>query len=135
MTVRDCLALLAATGKSQYWDTILVWWDLSHHKIEWILFICANLLFLILTIIRIDKISIHLLKWGTYFLKHLTCNLEHHNTNIHILFLLGFCLMCFGFSSGHGGSDGLHGYVPSLDYAVSDLVLIIYLLLWNGHFL
>lgn len=22
---------------------------------------------------------------------------------------------------GHGGSDGLHGYVPSLDYAVSDL--------------
>ncbi|KAG6479572.1 hypothetical protein ZIOFF_063039 [Zingiber officinale] len=24
---------------------------------------------------------------------------------------------------GHGGSDGLHGYVPSLDYAVADLLL------------
>lgn len=23
---------------------------------------------------------------------------------------------------GHGGSDGLHGYVPSLDYVVSDTV-------------
>jgi acylglycerol lipase len=23
---------------------------------------------------------------------------------------------------GHGGSDGLHAYVPSLDYAVADLV-------------
>lgn len=24
--------------------------------------------------------------------------------------------------TGHGGSDGLHAYVPSLDYAVEDLV-------------
>lgn len=24
--------------------------------------------------------------------------------------------------TGHGGSDGLHAYVPSLDYAVTDLV-------------
>lgn len=29
----------------------------------------------------------------------------------------------FGFNpTGHGGSDGLHAYVPSLDYAVTDLV-------------
>jgi hypothetical protein len=26
------------------------------------------------------------------------------------------------FKPGHGGSDGLHGYVHSLDYAVDDLV-------------
>ena len=24
--------------------------------------------------------------------------------------------------AGHGGSDGLHGYVPSLDYVVEDTV-------------
>lgn len=30
-------------------------------------------------------------------------------------------LTCF-LSSGHGGSDGLHGYVPSLDYVVEDTV-------------
>lgn len=24
--------------------------------------------------------------------------------------------------TGHGGSDGLHGYVPSLDYVVEDIV-------------
>lgn len=24
--------------------------------------------------------------------------------------------------TGHGGSDGLHGYVPSLDYVIEDMV-------------
>jgi acylglycerol lipase len=24
--------------------------------------------------------------------------------------------------TGHGGSDGLHGYVPSLDYVIEDIV-------------
>lgn len=26
------------------------------------------------------------------------------------------------FITGHGGSDGLHGYVPSLDYVIEDMV-------------
>lgn len=26
--------------------------------------------------------------------------------------------------AGHGGSDGLHGYVPSLDYVIEDIVSI-----------
>jgi hypothetical protein len=28
----------------------------------------------------------------------------------------------FSFCIGHGGSDGLHGYVPSLDHVVADTV-------------
>jgi len=28
----------------------------------------------------------------------------------------------FLFMTGHGGSDGLHGYVPSLDYVIEDIV-------------
>jgi predicted alpha/beta hydrolase len=27
--------------------------------------------------------------------------------------------------SGHGGSDGLHGYVPSLDYVVEDIDVLL----------
>ena len=27
--------------------------------------------------------------------------------------------------TGHGGSDGLHGYVPSLDYVVEDTVSLL----------
>lgn len=30
-------------------------------------------------------------------------------------------------STGHGGSDGLHGYVPSLDHVVADTVSIPFL--------
>ncbi|XP_039127691.1 monoacylglycerol lipase-like [Dioscorea cayenensis subsp. rotundata] len=33
---------------------------------------------------------------------------------------------------GHGGSDGLHGYVPSLDYAVSDLKAFLEKVLTNN---
>lgn len=29
---------------------------------------------------------------------------------------------CAFFFTGHGGSDGLHGYVPSLDHVVADTV-------------
>ena len=32
-------------------------------------------------------------------------------------------MICFIFI-GHGGSDGLHGYVPSLDHVVVDTVCI-----------
>lgn len=32
--------------------------------------------------------------------------------------------LCFLFI-GHGGSDGLHGYVPSLDHVVADTVSLI----------
>lgn len=31
-------------------------------------------------------------------------------------------LMNCSFFIGHGGSDGLHGYVPSLDHVVADTV-------------
>lgn len=31
--------------------------------------------------------------------------------------------VCF-IVTGHGGSDGLHGYVPSLDHVVADTVSI-----------
>ena len=30
------------------------------------------------------------------------------------------CFLCM--TTGHGGSDGLHGYVPSLDYVIEDIV-------------
>jgi acylglycerol lipase len=30
-------------------------------------------------------------------------------------------LVSYGMT-GHGGSDGLHGYVPSLDYVIEDIV-------------
>jgi len=26
---------------------------------------------------------------------------------------------------GHGGSDGLHGYVPSLDYVIEDIEVLL----------
>jgi hypothetical protein len=38
----------------------------------------------------------------------------------------GSCLifiLLYFVSEGHGGSDGVHGYVSSLDHAVGDLVL------------
>jgi hypothetical protein len=37
----------------------------------------------------------------------------------------GSCLIfiLYFVSEGHGGSDGVHGYVSSLDHAVGDLVL------------
>jgi len=31
--------------------------------------------------------------------------------------------------SGHGGSDGLHGYVPSLDYVIEDIVSLYFCLI------
>jgi hypothetical protein len=30
--------------------------------------------------------------------------------------------------TGHGGSDGLHGYVPSLDYVIEDIVSVVFFL-------
>jgi hypothetical protein len=36
-----------------------------------------------------------------------------------------FEVVFFLFSQGHGGSDGAHGYVSSLDHAVGDLVLFL----------
>lgn len=35
-----------------------------------------------------------------------------------------FYFLNSSFIIGHGGSDGLHAYVPALDYAVSDLVCL-----------
>lgn len=41
------------------------------------------------------------------------------------LFVVGLKVICFCFiATGHGGSDGLHGYVPSLDHVVADTVSI-----------
>jgi hypothetical protein len=42
---------------------------------------------------------------------------------VHSLLLkLDIVLLMSAHLLGHGGSDGLHGYVHSLDHAVSDLV-------------
>jgi acylglycerol lipase len=40
-----------------------------------------------------------------------------------IIFVSGLKLFRF-IATGHGGSDGLHGYVPSLDQVVADTVSI-----------
>lgn len=51
---------------------------------------------------------------------------------------LSFCdgsgVICFTVT-GHGGSDGLHGYVPSLDHVVADTVCIFLLSLVKNHIL
>lgn len=41
---------------------------------------------------------------------------------------LGMFFLSFKFllHAGHGGSDGLHAYVPSLDDAVNDMVQLFY---------
>lgn len=49
-----------------------------------------------------------------------SCARVNHFTSVEILlYYLG--------RTGHGGSDGLHAYVPSLDYAVTDLVYRLFL--------
>ena len=43
-----------------------------------------------------------------------------------VMHISGSCLifiLLYFVSEGHGGSDGVHGYVSSLDHAVGDLVL------------
>ena len=44
-------------------------------------------------------------------------------------------LLFLSFSIGHGGSDGLHGYVPSLDHVVADTVSypLFYFLFFSIH--
>lgn len=43
-------------------------------------------------------------------------------------------MICFTVT-GHGGSDGLHGYVPSLDHVVADTVRAFLLSLVKNHVL
>lgn len=42
------------------------------------------------------------------------------------LFIYNMGLPVPTFHTGHGGSDGLHGYVPSLDHVVADTVSSVY---------
>ena len=42
-----------------------------------------------------------------------------------VVLISSCCILSFPL--GHGGSDGAHGYVSSLDHAVGDLVLSLFL--------
>lgn len=39
-----------------------------------------------------------------------------------VILLLYYGSNCYFWFVGHGGSDGLHGFVPSLDHVVADTV-------------